>query len=68
MFKTSLPKKTSTENIYKYSIVTITNPVINYQLVEYFSNKKNVPTQDFEVKPSYRHLKSRRNYRHTHFL
>ncbi len=68
MFKNSLTKKTSTENTYKYSVVTITNPVINYQLVEYSSNKKNVPIQGFKLKPSYRHLKSRRNYRHTHFL
>lgn len=68
MFKTSLLKKTSTENIYKYSFITVLNSVINYHLVENFSNKKNVSNQDFEVKPSYRHLKSKRNYRHTHFL
>jgi hypothetical protein len=68
MFKTSLLKKTSTENIYKYSVVTIINPVISYQLVEDFFNKKNVSTQSLVLKPSYRHLKSRRNYRHIHIL
>ena len=68
MFKTSILKKTSTENTYKYSAVTILNPFINYHLAENLSNKKNVSTQDFEAKLSYRHLKSRRKYRHTHIL